>query len=133
MATEQPGARVQGMVAHWQTLKQQAESGELRMDPEIGRELAGHAEQMGKKLDGLVRQAGFLAYVSGFGTLASAVALKDKFALKASDGNDAAVLRLKQSIEVLTLMKQTYELAAKTMSETDQANAQQLSQQGQEW
>ncbi|WP_067841371.1 hypothetical protein [Nocardia lijiangensis] len=131
--SDEPGAQMQLQSAQWKTLKQQAESGELRMDAEIGRELAGHAEKMIKALDVLVVQARLLSYLGGFGTLSSAKALQDKFSTKALGGDDAAVTRLGQSIEVLTLMKETYELAAKTLSETDQANAQQLSQQGQEW
>ncbi|MCP2320798.1 hypothetical protein APR12_006185 [Nocardia amikacinitolerans] len=131
--SDQPGAQMQQQSAQWKTLKQQAESGQLQMDPEIGRELAAHAERMAKALDVLTSQARWLSYLGGFGTLSSANALQGKFSSKALGGDDAAVTRLGQSIEVLTLMKETYELAAKTLSETDQANAQQLSQQGQEW
>lgn len=131
--SDQTGAQIQQQSVQWKTFKQQAESGELRMDTEIGRELASHAEKMAKALDVLVSHAQSLSYMTGFGTLPSAQALQGKFSRKALDGDDAATTRLKQSIEVLNLMKETYELAAKTLSETDQANAQQLSQQGQEW
>ncbi|MEV0340868.1 hypothetical protein AB0H49_17760 [Nocardia sp. NPDC050713] len=133
MSIDQSGAQMQQQSVQWKNLKQQAESGQLHMDGDIGRELAGHAEKMGKALDRLTEQAAWLAYLSGFGTLGSAKALQGKFALKAQDGDDAAVTRLKQSAEVLTLMKETYELAAKSLTETDQTNAQQLAQQGQDW
>ncbi|PXX61462.1 hypothetical protein DFR70_10820 [Nocardia tenerifensis] len=117
---------MQGMLTRWQTLKTQAEGGELRLDTDIGQQLAAHAERMRTKLNGLMNKAVELEHLSGFGTLASAEDLRQKFALKANNGNDSAVKRLKQSIDIATLMKETYELAIRKISESDQSAADKL-------
>ncbi|WP_378737768.1 hypothetical protein [Nocardia brasiliensis] len=119
-------AQMQGMLARWQTLKTQAEGGELRLDTEIGTALASHAQRMREQLDLMMNRAKNLAFTSGFGTLQSAEALRDKFALKANNGDDSAVKRLQQSLEVVTLMKETYELAIGKLKESDQSAADRL-------
>lgn len=122
--TEQ--AEMQGMLTRWQALKKQAEGGELRLDTDIGTALAEHAQRMLDRLDTMTANAAGLAFLSGFGTLESAKALQDKFAQKANTGEDAAVKRLKQSIQVVTLMKETYELAIGKLKESDQSAADRL-------
>ncbi|MFI9403098.1 hypothetical protein [Nocardia sp. NPDC052316] len=122
--TEQ--SEMQGMLTRWQALKKQAEGGELRLDPEIGTRLAAHAGRMRDQLDVMVTNATRLAFLSGFGSLGSAQALQGKFAQKADNGNDSAVNRLKQSIDVVTLMKETYELAIGKLQESDQSAADKL-------
>ncbi|MFI6048042.1 hypothetical protein ACIA8C_40935 [Nocardia sp. NPDC051321] len=117
---------MQAMLTRWQTLKKQAEGGELRMDTDIGTALAAHAEQMRGKLDIMVTNATRLAFLSGFGGLDSAKALQGKFAQKANNGDDSAVKRLKQSIDIVTLMKDTYELAIGKITASDQAAADKL-------
>lgn len=124
MAVEQP--EMQGMVTRWQTLYRQADGGELRIDEEIGGKLAQRAEQMLVKLQGLRNQAARLDRISGFGALASAEALKTKFALKANNGSDSAVKRLEQSIDVVTLMRDTYKLACGKLAEADKSAADKL-------
>ncbi|WP_135235094.1 hypothetical protein [Nocardia sp. CS682] len=119
-------AQMQAMVTRWQTLKTQAEGGEFRLDEQIGRALASRAEQMRSKLQKMADKAGDLAHTSGFGTLGSAQALQAKFARKADNGDDAAVKRLQQSIQVVTLMKETYELAIGKLQESDQSAADKL-------
>ncbi|CAM4516067.1 hypothetical protein NONI108955_40260 [Nocardia ninae] len=118
--------QMQGMLTRWQTLKTQAESGELRLDTEIGTALARHAQRMSDQLSLMMDRASSLAFLSGFGTLQSADALRNKFAQKANNGNDSAVKRLQQSIDVVTLMKETYELAIGKLQESDQSAADKL-------
>ncbi|MEU7217261.1 hypothetical protein [Nocardia iowensis] len=122
--TEQ--ADMQGMLTRWQTLKKQAEGGEFRLDEQIGQDLARHAEQMRTKLQNMLNKAGELEHLSGFGSLTSAGDLRNKFALKANNGDDSAVKRLKQSIDVVILMKETYELAIGKLKESDQSAADRL-------
>ncbi|SNY81537.1 hypothetical protein SAMN04244553_3135 [Nocardia amikacinitolerans] len=114
-------------LAQWRTYKQKAESGEFRMDPQIGDALRGRAQTM---LDGLekdlLRRASDLGQIGGFGTLPSAQALKTKFENKAVNDPDSAVNQLKKHIDLVTLMRDTYALSIRKLSETDQANASQL-------
>ncbi|MEV6392391.1 hypothetical protein [Nocardia xishanensis] len=114
-------------LAQWRNYKQKAESGEFRMDPQIGDALRGRAQTM---LDGLekdlLRRASDLGQLSGFGTLPSAEALKTKFENKADTDSDSAVNQLKKHIDLVTLMRDTYALSIRKLSDTDQANASQF-------
>ncbi|MFI6213714.1 hypothetical protein ACIBCD_17125 [Nocardia brasiliensis] len=122
--TEQPD--MQSMVTRWQALYKQADGGELRLDVEVGEKLAQRAEKMKTDLQDMLDKAAQLAHLSGFGTLASAVALKGKFALKADNGEDSAVKRLEQSIDAVTLMRDTYKLACGKLAEADKSAADKL-------
>ncbi|MEU7145131.1 hypothetical protein ABZ942_37205 [Nocardia sp. NPDC046473] len=126
--SQSEGAGMQAAVARWQSLKKQAEGGELRLDEQIGTDLARHADQMLKKLNKMMDITVGLDRLSGFGTLMSAEALRDKFGSKANGSDDSAVNRLKQSIEVLTLMSETYNLAIGKLTESDQSAADKLRQ-----
>ncbi|MFE9574765.1 hypothetical protein ACFYO1_00130 [Nocardia sp. NPDC006044] len=130
MSESVPGenTQMQAMVTRWQTLKKQAEGGEFRLDEEIGQQLADHAERMRSSVQRMVDAAGDLEHLSGFGTLASAEDLRTKFALKANNGDDSAVKRLQQSVEVATLMRDTYKLAIGKLTESDQSAADKLAQ-----
>ncbi|OQS16553.1 hypothetical protein B0T36_02350 [Nocardia donostiensis] len=121
---------IPGMLRHWQTLKNQATAGELRLDPEVGTALRLQADQMLSRLEAMVGQAANLAFVTGFGGLKSAQDLQKKFSLKADHGDDSAVKRLKESIEIVKLMRDTYELAIRKIDETDQSTAGQLGATG---
>ncbi|WP_081511800.1 hypothetical protein [Nocardia donostiensis] len=119
-------APLSGMRTHWQSLKTQAENGELRLDEQVGKELMKQADQLLTRLDTMVDAAGDLEHLTGFGGLESAKALKNKFALKAKNGDDSAVKRLQESIEIVKLMRETYELSIRKLNETDQSIASQL-------
>ncbi|MBF6397700.1 hypothetical protein IU438_18080 [Nocardia cyriacigeorgica] len=116
---------------HWQGLKTQAQNGELRLDPDLGNALIGRCDTMLTELDAMRTQALNLQYVSGFGTLKSADALAKKFASKAVGAEDSAVTRLEETIDIVNTMKQTYELAIRTLTETDQTIGDQLGKTGQ--
>ncbi|MFB8282086.1 hypothetical protein [Nocardia colli] len=121
-------AQLEAAIARWQTLKKQAEGGELRLDEQIGKDLAGHADRMRVTLSDMMDRATALDRLAGFGTLRSAEALRGKFARKANGDDDSAVTRLKQSIQVATLMSETYNLAIGKLTESDQAAADKLAQ-----
>lgn len=125
MADEQ-----QTQLAHWQNLKTQAESGELVMEADIAGKLAARCDTFLGQLNQAVAQAKDLQYISGFGDLRSAKALAQKFANKAVSDEDSAVNRLNQTIEIVKLMKQTFELSAKQITETDQQTGQALGNTG---
>ncbi|MEU4313029.1 hypothetical protein [Nocardia sp. NPDC024068] len=118
------------MLQQWQSLKAQAESGELRMEAEIGGQLAARCTNFLTRLDGMLRQTDRLSYVDGFGTLRSADTLKNKFAGKAVNDADSAANRLKTAIDIVTLMKETFELSARRIEETDQSTSTALGNAG---
>ncbi|WP_280403399.1 hypothetical protein [Nocardia brasiliensis] len=118
--------QMQAMVTRWQALYKQAEGGELRVDEEIGLLLADRAEQMRIKLRKMADKAGDLEHTSGFGTLASAQALQNKFGSKANGSSDSAVTRIQQSMDVVALMRDTYRLACGKLSEVDKSAADKL-------
>ncbi|MBF6456198.1 hypothetical protein [Nocardia cyriacigeorgica] len=124
--TESPdgtSGELTGMLDHWKTLKTQAENGELRMDPQIGSALKSRADTMLTALDDMLNATTELQYVSGFGSLPSAQALQGKFAAKAVTADDSAQNRIKESINIVTLMSETYALAIRRIEETDQSTA----------
>lgn len=125
MADEQ-----QTQLKHWQNLKTQAENGEIVMEADIAAKLAARCDTFLGRLDIAIEQASNLQYISGFGDLRSAQALAQKFSKKAVGDEDSAVNRLNQSIEIVKLMKQTFELAGKQITETDQQTSQALGNAG---
>ncbi|GAA5042017.1 hypothetical protein [Nocardia callitridis] len=114
---------IQPILDRWKSLKTRAEGGDLRLDTETGQQLAGHAERMYSALEELVPQAQRLEHLSGFGSLSSAESLRGKFASKAGNSDDSAKKRISQSLEVVKLMKETYELAIRKLTDTDQSTA----------
>lgn len=130
MSNPENDAPLSGMLDHWKTLKSQAESGELRMDEQVGSALKAQADQLITRLDLMLVRANQLQHVTGFGTLASAVALQKKFSEKALGADDSAVKRLQESIDIVRLMRDTYELAIRKIGETDQSIATDLGNAG---
>ncbi|MBF6090646.1 hypothetical protein [Nocardia cyriacigeorgica] len=118
------------LLSHWKTLKTQAENGELRLNTEVGEALKRHADELLLKLNSMLGRTQDLAFVSGFGTLGSAVELQKKFAAKAVSDEDSAANRLKESIDIVTLMRDTYALSISRLQETDQSTAGALGQAG---
>ncbi|MBF6440065.1 hypothetical protein [Nocardia cyriacigeorgica] len=128
--TTPSNSEMPGLLNHWKTMKTQAENGELRMEPEIGNALKGRADTLLTELRKMVADTKQLEHVSGFGTLNSAEALRKKFAAKASTDEDSALKRLQESIDIVTLMSETYALAIRRIEETDQSTAGVLGQTG---
>lgn len=119
MAQQEQDATQVATLQQWQNLKAQAENGELRMDTEIVDKLKVRCDTFIGELEDMLNQAGFLATLSGFGTLRSAETLQNKFAAKAVKDADSASNRLKTAIDIVTLMKETFELSAGRVLETD--------------
>ncbi|MCP2318316.1 hypothetical protein APR12_003669 [Nocardia amikacinitolerans] len=122
---------LQAQMRQWQQLKEQAVTGEFRMDEGIGEALRKRCETMLRDLDTMVRDAQQLQYLAGYGSLPSAVALQEKFQNKAVNGGphdskDSAATRLQQHIEVVQLMHDTYAAAIGKLQETDQTAGTQL-------
>lgn len=111
------------MLQQWQNLKTQADSGELRMESDIAAKLAAHCDAFATGLEEALRQTDDLKIVEGFGGMRSAEALRDKFTKKAVEDPDSAANRLKTAIDIVNLMKQTFELSCKQIEETDQSTS----------
>lgn len=118
------------MLQQWQNLKTQAESGELRMESDIAAKLAAHCDAFATSLENALRQTDDLRVVEGFGGVRSAQYLRDKFAKKAVEDPDSAANRLKTAIDIVNLMKQTFELSCKQIEETDQSTSSALGNAG---
>lgn len=114
----------------WQAMKTQAENGELRMEQAVGEALAKRCDTFLGELNDMVVQASNLQYIGGFGGLRSATQLATKFAQKADGAEDSAVARLNTTIEIVKLMKQTFELSVKQVTETDQQTSQAIDNTG---
>ncbi|WP_063130542.1 hypothetical protein [Nocardia fusca] len=118
------------MLQQWQNLKSQAENGQLHMDAAIVDKLKVRCDTFIGDLEDMLSQAGFLATLSGFGTLRSAEALHKKFVAKAVQDADSASNRLKTAIDIVTLMKETFELSAGRVLETDTSTSTALGDTG---
>lgn len=125
---------VQNELQQWQQFKQQAISGEMRLEDGIGTELARACETYRQKLEDLKLNARDLSRLSGYGGLPSALAMQDKFQQKAVGGSqnpdDNAVKRLEQHIELAELMRDTYLAAIGKLQATDQETGTQLTNTG---
>ncbi|MFI5782596.1 hypothetical protein [Nocardia sp. NPDC051570] len=115
-------------VAYWRNLKQQAEGGTFRLDPDLATELRNHAEEMRQKLVELQRRARNLSTLSGFGALPSSTTLQTAFEQKADGGPDSLVVQYARAIEIVTLMRDTYELSIRKLTGQDSAAADAIGQ-----
>ncbi|MEV6280422.1 hypothetical protein [Nocardia sp. NPDC051832] len=122
---------MQAQKNNWQTLKTQGLAGEFKMDTDIGEALRKRCETFLTALDDMKDKAQTLDHLSGYGTLPSATALQGKFQNKAS-GEDSAVKRIQQHIEVVQLMHDAYAAAIGKITQADQSAALATSQKTEE-
>ncbi|GAB2674040.1 hypothetical protein [Nocardia goodfellowii] len=122
---------LQSQKNNWQTLKTQGLAGEFKMDSDIGEALRKRCETFATALEQLKDKAKALDHLSGYGTLPSAIALQGKFEQKAA-GQDSAVKRIEQHIEVVALMHDAYAAAIGKITQADQSAALATKQQTEE-
>ncbi|MFI9534995.1 hypothetical protein ACIG56_17320 [Nocardia fusca] len=115
----------QDQLKHWQGLKQQAVSGEMTMEDGVGTALALECETLLDNLRQRKQDAEALQFLSGYGGLPSALDMKAKFE-KVAVGEDGAVSRLGDLIEIVTLMRDTYAAAVGKLRDTDRGTSQAL-------
>ncbi|MFI5720972.1 hypothetical protein [Nocardia sp. NPDC051750] len=118
------------LLQQWQTMKTQAESGELRMETDVSDKLKGRCHTFKSRLEQMLVMADQLQYVEGFGGLRSAGYLRNKFANKAVTDTDSAANRLKTALDIVTVMEQTFELCARRLEETDESTSSALGNAG---
>lgn len=82
------------------------------------------------QLDIAGEQASNLQCISGFGGLRSVQAFTQMFSKRPVGDEVSVVNRLNQSIAIVKLMHQTFELAGKRISEADQQTSQALGNTG---
>lgn len=112
---------------HWRKLKQQAISGEFRLEEDLGQSLAAACEEYISDLEQLKIEANRLGRLSGWGGLDSAKLLRAKFEDKAAGGggdpDDNAVARLDQHIAIARDQRDTFLAAIGKLQAVDQQNA----------
>src|SRR5690606_31724481 len=118
----------------WQSFKQQGIDGEFTLDKDIGSALAAHCENLLTSLDGMLKDASDLEFLSGYGGLPSAQQLQQKFQQKAvggatQDPDDNAISRIKLHIEIVTTMREAYLAAIGELQNVDQSYSQQMNAQ----
>jgi hypothetical protein len=124
--------QMSAQIRQWKHLRQQAGTGEFRMEAEIGEALRRRCETLLAELKDMRSNAQDLDHLSGYGDLPSAQTLQAKFEMKAAGGdshdpNDSAVARLQQHIEVVQLMHDTYAAAIGKLQATDEAAGSRMS------
>ncbi len=105
-----------GQLVRWRHLQQQAENGELRIDPGVAERLADHCDTLIIELEAIKQEAWSVTSLSGFGGLQSAKDLQRKFEQKAHD----YIAVLDQHIQVVTAMRDTYLTTIHRLTEQDQ-------------
>ncbi|MBJ8341056.1 hypothetical protein JGU71_19395 [Antrihabitans sp. YC3-6] len=96
----------------WQHLKQAASAGELRIEDNVAQEVAAACDELIRGYRNLMLTARGALKVSGLGEIESGQQLAAKFNNKAVGGRDALVDRLRDHIEIVTMIQQTVTTAA---------------------
>ncbi|MFE3446707.1 hypothetical protein ACFXNW_27070 [Nocardia sp. NPDC059180] len=116
----------------WRHLLDQANSGELTLDPDVGAGLDKVCTDYLDKLDEILRTAGRVARVEGFGTFPSGDALTEKFTQKGSGTTQSIDAVLLEHIETVKLIQQVVAKSIANLTETDQSTGQQVTKVGQD-
>ncbi|MBF6413530.1 hypothetical protein [Nocardia cyriacigeorgica] len=116
----------------WRQLLDQANSGELTLDRDVGAGLDQVCNDYLDKLDSILRTAGRVARVEGFGTFPSGDALTDKFSLKGSGDPQSIDAVILEHIETVKLIQQVVAKSIANLNETDQGTGQRVTQAGQD-
>ncbi|UGT60886.1 hypothetical protein [Nocardia asteroides] len=121
--------------AHWRNLKHQAINGDLRLDEGVGQALAEVVDQYITALEQQKREARYLEHLTGWGTLPSAQAIRQKLEAKAvagsaEDPDDSAINRLDQHIAIARDQRDTFLAAIGRLLSTEQQSADDLGSTG---
>lgn len=119
-------------LAQWQSLKQQAIDGAVRIEHDLGSDLHRECETLLLDLRRYRDDAMRLGHLAGYGGLPSALDMQKKFELKAAGGEngDSAVDRLDGLIAIAEAMRDTYAAMIGELTETDQQNSSQTTAAG---
>ncbi|WP_109525407.1 hypothetical protein [Nocardia aurea] len=124
----------QDHAGYWRTMKTQAINGEFKIEDELGQAIADVIDQY---ISDLERQQDFartLEHLSGWGSLPSAQAIRQKLEFKAVAGSDntddSASKRLDQHISIARDQRDTFLAAIGKLQTVDQQNASGLGTNG---
>jgi hypothetical protein len=117
-------------LTYWKDLKQQAEDGTFQLDLSLATDLKNHAETMRHHLeDEALLRARRMSHITGFGTLPSSTALKAAFESKADGAPDSLTAQYKKAIDIVTTMRDTYNIVITKLTGTDQDHAAAITKQ----
>ncbi|MBU3064448.1 hypothetical protein KO481_23305 [Nocardia sp. NEAU-G5] len=117
-------------LSYWRNLKQQADEGTFSLDEGLAVDLKKHCETMLSELNNnLLHGANQLGYLTGFGTLPSSVALQAAFEAKATTAPDSLSAQYKKAIDIVTTMRDTYNIVITKLTASDHNSAAAISKQ----
>ncbi|RDI65047.1 hypothetical protein [Nocardia pseudobrasiliensis] len=109
--------------AEWQKLLGQANSGQLSLDPEIGKGLDKVCDDYLDRLNTLMKSSARLRYLGGFGSFQSGKDLQAKFSKKAFGGDQSLEIVLQQHMDAVKTAKEVVAKAISNFVGVDQQNA----------
>ncbi|MFI9403473.1 hypothetical protein [Nocardia sp. NPDC052316] len=112
--------------SNWRQLLDQANAGELKLRPEVGKDLDAQCQTYLDDLDGIRDSTRTVQYLSGFGGMPSGPVLEQKFSLKGQGGETSLQASLETHIEEVQLMRQVFAKAMANYPSVDVSNSQNL-------
>ncbi|MFI6172566.1 hypothetical protein ACIBCN_37715 [Nocardia sp. NPDC051052] len=112
--------------AEWQRLLDSANAGELRLSPDVGKDLDAKCQTYLDDLDDIRTSAYRVRTVAGFGTMPSGPILETKFQQKAKGGDTSVDASLQTHIEEVQLMRQVFAKAMANYQTVDESNSQKI-------
>ncbi|MGY4100303.1 hypothetical protein ACW2Q0_12225 [Nocardia sp. R16R-3T] len=114
--------------SEWMRLLDQANAGELTLDPEVGNGLDKVCDDHLDQLRAVLDQIDVISRITGFGTFNSGKILEKKFSETASGTDRSLDVVIKQHIDSVNTVKQVVAKAIANFVAQDQHNASQFAQ-----
>ncbi|MFE5474764.1 hypothetical protein ACFQ9R_03595 [Nocardia sp. NPDC056541] len=116
--------------SRWETLKSNAESGNLYLDPSVSTSCRDACNRQITLFSELKQSLSSLSSVSGLGRFNAADELSKMLGMKAIGGERDFNTAFEEHIQVLTLIRDTIEISVKKYEDQQIAQAQALTSQG---
>ncbi|MEU7630750.1 hypothetical protein AB0C34_12290 [Nocardia sp. NPDC049220] len=110
----------------WRKVLDMANSGHVRLDPEIGKGLDKVCDDYLDRLDAISRLADRVKIVDGFGPFPSGKALQEKFKWKATGTDQSLDAILMKHIDAVKTAKEVVAKSISNFTEQDQSHADQF-------
>ncbi|MFF3226206.1 hypothetical protein ACFYV7_25655 [Nocardia suismassiliense] len=115
-----------GGTSEWQKLLDSANAGELKLSPDVGKDLDAKCQTYLDDLDDIRSSTYRVRTVAGFGTMPSGPVLEHKFQQKGDGGDSSIDTSIKTHIEEVQLMRQVFAKAMANYQSVDVSNSQNL-------
>ncbi|MFI7664523.1 hypothetical protein [Nocardia sp. NPDC049526] len=112
----------------WKRLLDQANTGELSLDPEVGKDLDKVCDDQIDRLNTVLDKVGNIGLITGFGDFNSGKILEKKFSETAAGTDRSLDTVINQHIETVETMKQVVAQAIANFVAQDQDRASQFAQ-----